>query len=130
MKTRLGIALLVLLGLTAFAPAPFPRTQRRGERDEITLKTFQGRWRVAKVELTTDGGTLVPYLAMTATHVRITHDRWTFMDGGREGGSRAVALDHGNNPPLLSMSDWPDVVGHQLGWPHSAAGQGDPDRVW
>jgi uncharacterized protein (TIGR03067 family) len=40
--------------------------------------------------------------------LRIAHDRWTFMNGDTEGGSRTVAIDPENNPPLLNMSDWPD----------------------
>jgi uncharacterized protein (TIGR03067 family) len=106
MKIRLGIALFVLLGLTAFAPAPFHKPERRGQPPEITLETFQGRWRVVNMQISHSNGPPTPYPA-SYTHVRVLRDRWTFMVQHTEGVSQSIAIDHRNKPPFLTFYDWP-----------------------
>src|SRR5262249_21144878 len=106
MKIRLGLALLLVFGLTAFAPAPFPRSGRRGQTDEITLESFQGRWRVVNMQLSQSGGPPTRYNA-SYTHVRVIQDRWTFMVQDTEGVNQAIVIDHRNKPPFLTFYDWP-----------------------
>jgi hypothetical protein len=43
------IALVVLSGLTAFAPAPFPR-MRRESNTAVSLTLLQGKWKPISVE--------------------------------------------------------------------------------
>ena len=47
MKAQVVLTLLALSAGLAFAPAPLPRTPRRGDANEITVDRFQGNWRVA-----------------------------------------------------------------------------------
>jgi hypothetical protein len=79
MKLRLGLSLLALLGLSAFAPAPFPRSSRRGDQAELTLTAFQGRWRVTKWQGSRASGQHHLYLAQSITHVRVKGGRWEFL---------------------------------------------------
>jgi uncharacterized protein (TIGR03067 family) len=54
---RTGLALIVLVGLTAFAPAPFPTRERRGESNTaISVARFQGKWKVETFEVYEQGG--------------------------------------------------------------------------
>src|SRR5262245_50825803 len=48
MKARLGVALTVLLGVTAFAPAPLPR-RARSAGNAIDLSRLEGRWKVVSM---------------------------------------------------------------------------------
>ena len=41
MKARLLVTLLAVFGLTAFAPAPLPRPQRRGDSNHISVGFHQ-----------------------------------------------------------------------------------------
>jgi hypothetical protein len=101
MKARLGIALLALLGLTAFAPAPLPRRERAHAGD-VTLSSFQGRWRVTKIQLSRADGRHVPIQA-SYTHVRVARHRWTFTYGNEEGASFDLTFDDSCKPPLLKF---------------------------
>jgi uncharacterized protein (TIGR03067 family) len=107
MNTRLGIVLLALLGPAAFAPAPFARTQRRGQSEEITLQSFQGRWRVVKMQFSQSGAPPIPYRA-SFTHVRVLQSRWTFLVQHTEGVSQTIIIDQRNKPPFLTFYDWPN----------------------
>jgi uncharacterized protein (TIGR03067 family) len=106
MKSRLGFVLIVLIGPAAFAPAPFPKTQRRGQSDEITLQSFQGRWRVVRMQLSQSGAPPIPYRS-SYTHARVVQDRWTFMVQQTEGVNQTIVIDHNNKPPFLTFYDWP-----------------------
>jgi hypothetical protein len=104
MKLRLGFALLVLLGLTAFAPAPFPKSGRRGQGDEITLQTFQGRWRVVNMQSSRGNGQHTPY-AWNVTHIKITNKTWEFLSGNDAGGGSGliISVDPGKKPAHLNF---------------------------
>ena len=49
------LALVTLMGVTAFAPAPLPRRER-GLTSGITIKDIQGTWRVVGIEEKQAGG--------------------------------------------------------------------------
>src|SRR4051794_33679219 len=77
MKTRLLLGCLVLLGATAFAPAPFPRRPGRA-RDTVAVDQIQGTWIILKLEMTDDRGGRADqgnYLS----EVRIENNRWSFI---------------------------------------------------
>jgi hypothetical protein len=50
MRCRLLLAVVVLLGLTAFAPAPFPKADKKKDR-----KSLEGTWTVADREYGSGG---------------------------------------------------------------------------
>ena len=104
MTTRLALAALVLFGLTAFAPSPFPKTQRGRKLSGLSLEAMQGTWTVKTLQTThangqpTDSGS---YLK----EVQIDGDRWSFVY--REGRNAAVhyniRIDNKVKPPQLNF---------------------------
>lgn len=89
MRHRFPLALLglvVLLGTTAFAPAPFLKPDRRNGADTELLTRLQGTWRMtAKQVMTPDGlGNM-----STRQHVRIEKGQWQFVStkGPPKGGA-------------------------------------------
>jgi uncharacterized protein (TIGR03067 family) len=106
MKPRIGLALLVLIGLTAFAPAPFPKSGRRGQSDEITLQSFQGRWRVTNMQSSRGNGQHVPY-NWNVTHIRVTSNRWEFVSGNAGGSFMTISIDPARKPAHLNFYNGP-----------------------
>jgi uncharacterized protein (TIGR03067 family) len=103
MTVRLTFAFAVLLGLTAFAPAPLPRADRRG-RSEITLDTFQGNWRVTNMETSRANGQHTPY-QWNVTHILIEKDRWSFVAGNAQVNSLYISVDGSKKPAHLNFYD-------------------------
>jgi len=104
MTTRLALAAIVLFALTAFAPSPFPKTQRDRKLSALSLEAMRGTWTVKSLQTThangqpTDGGS---YLK----EVQIDGDRWSFVY--REGRNSVVnyniRIDHKVKPPQLNF---------------------------
>lgn len=104
MKLRLGLALLLVIGPMAFAPAPLPRRTRGGEGDVVTLSSFQGNWRLVKrVDVRADGKH-VPTQS-PVTHIRITQDRWAFMAGNSQVNAFFISVDSSKKPAQLNFYD-------------------------
>src|SRR5262245_61208681 len=106
MSARLLLAIAVLVGLTAFAPAPLPKKQRT-HRDQISLAWLQGTWRVVKVE-TSSGGR---YQASgdDLAEIRVVGKRWTFVYGRasgqlNEGPTYDVAVDGARSPAWFDLT--------------------------
>ena len=55
MSARLPFV-LVLFGVVAFAPAPFPRQRRGSEDAAVSMRTMEGLWRVEAFGSTRDTG--------------------------------------------------------------------------
>jgi uncharacterized protein (TIGR03067 family) len=107
MKPRLLLALSILLAVTAFAPAPFPKTVRERDRNEIDMKTFQGTWGVVSMEIVQQGGgrNRLPDWGVDATGttaVQVKGDRWTYMSRGRESSSYRVDIDPTQRPAAIN----------------------------
>ena len=96
---RLTLGLIALFVLTAFAPAPFPRSGR--PRDEMSLEWCQGTWEVLNNE--SINGIEKRKSDWGITHVRIRGSRWTLMDRGREVVSYTIAVDGSKKPAHI---DW------------------------
>jgi uncharacterized protein (TIGR03067 family) len=84
MKARLVIALLAVLGATAFAPAPFPKTERRGGGDEISLRSLQGNWKAVRFDEIIGKNNERKEGGMWFGGVRIRGDRWSYLVNGDE----------------------------------------------
>lgn len=100
-KTNALAALLAVLTLTAFAPAPLPRAKRERRGGEaISIETFQGHWRVTSMERTSRTGKHTPH-NWQITHIRVRDDRWTFMANTTENTSYRLKIDGSKKPGLL-----------------------------
>lgn len=102
MNVRLLFALLVIALLTAFAPAPFPRSGRRGDTDTISLKSLQGVWRVTRSEQSQKDGSYQPYRT-TLTHIRIEEDQWCFSSHEKLVNRFSLAVDGTKKPAWLTF---------------------------
>lgn len=71
MTRRLLLAVVALAGLTAFAPAPFPKSQR----DTISLERIQGTWKVISLEVI-EKGNVPKQIDLSYTHIRVKEDYW------------------------------------------------------
>jgi uncharacterized protein (TIGR03067 family) len=103
MTRRLLIAVVALAGLTAFAPAPFPRPKReRGSGDDISMQTVQGTWRVVSMQRTSRDGKHSPH-KWAITHIRIRDGKWTFMENHTENTSYRLKVDGTKKPGQLDF---------------------------
>ena len=102
MRLRLGLALLLLIGPLAFAPAPLPRNARRGPSEEINLTNFQGSWRMTKRLTLHPKGKQSPS-ASSSTHVRVVDDRWSFMTNEKVGNTLVISIDPTKDPVQLNF---------------------------
>src|SRR4051812_31327779 len=100
--TRFVVLAVAGCCLTAFAPAPFPKTQRGGERDEITVQTFQGTWRVAGMKRSRRDGNHLPH-NWHVTHIRVQNDSWSFMQNGKSSGDYTIAITNNQKPAALDF---------------------------
>jgi uncharacterized protein (TIGR03067 family) len=117
MRIRLLLAAVALAGLTAFAPAPFPRP--RHDPTRIDLERLQGTWKVVSLVQTKAGGKRVPIrwgvLAVCTTqpppgvtHIRIRKDVWTYLErqpNGQmhENTSYRIAVDPAKKPCAIDF---------------------------
>jgi hypothetical protein len=71
---RLLLALAVLVGATAFAPAPFPK--RRPEAS-IDLNGLQGTWKIVRrFQYEAGQKKEMPVNQQDSSHIRIVKDTW------------------------------------------------------
>jgi hypothetical protein len=74
----LATALVALIGLTAFAPAPFVRPDRKRDRDGADLlASLQGTWSISSKVRMNPNGNLSKY--STSQKLRIENDTWQFV---------------------------------------------------
>jgi hypothetical protein len=78
--TRLAFALIALAGLTAFAPAPFPKPDRRDGEVQVGLQSLRGRWRIVRVEEVDGQGKRRVKKSDNVPFVRIQDDLWTYLN--------------------------------------------------
>jgi uncharacterized protein (TIGR03067 family) len=107
MRPRLLAALIALAGLTAFAPAPFPKP--RQERTLIDLTRFQGTWKVIGHHNYPAGQK--QRAEWSITHIRIAKDRWTLLEAARENATYRIGLDPKKKPCEV---DWRSDQGRIL----------------
>jgi uncharacterized protein (TIGR03067 family) len=75
MKVFYVLAALAAVGLTGFSPAPFPRTERKREVDDMTA--LQGTYRVVEYGRPNMGGGAA-LIRRTEMKVQISGNKWTF----------------------------------------------------
>jgi uncharacterized protein (TIGR03067 family) len=98
--SRVLVSLVVLVAVTAFAPAPFPRLERK-RVETIDLAALRGLWRAVSIEEVQPDGSLkgIPW---RVRHVRIEEDRWAF---GSEISPAAlrISLDRTHRPIVIDL---------------------------
>jgi uncharacterized protein (TIGR03067 family) len=95
------LALLVLGGSTAFAPAPFPRHGKSSIKGD--LASLQGVWTVTRSRPGISDDLPVPTLK-----VKIEGSKWTFLRDGPQGRVSSITyeitLDTKHNPPHIDIT--------------------------
>jgi uncharacterized protein (TIGR03067 family) len=78
---RVSLALVVLLALTAFAPAPFPKVARHGSGgDAISLQHFQGKWELVRNETIAPNGKRSEWKNGNLVAVRVKGNQWIYLE--------------------------------------------------
>jgi uncharacterized protein (TIGR03067 family) len=77
MHVRLLAALLVLCGLTAFAPAPMPR-RAKSDSNAVSLRRMTGDWRVVSMWRYGPNGQIA-YHIDAWSEIRIRDGQWQFV---------------------------------------------------
>lgn len=114
---RLAAALLAVLGLTAFAPAPLPRPARRGgEIAAISLETCQGTWRIVREEEVRVGGWGEKRL--TSRFIRIHGGEWVSLNSNKEEAPGYTIRIDGSTTPA------------RIGWYSSNRNAGATEPTW
>jgi uncharacterized protein (TIGR03067 family) len=102
MRLRL-FALLLAAGAAAFAPAPFPRPERRPGQDLISVENFQGSWRVASMMNSSRDGRHRPY-NWHIDQIRVKGGTWTFVDkNGSDSASYTLVIRNEHKPAWLDF---------------------------
>jgi uncharacterized protein (TIGR03067 family) len=101
MRPRLGLAIVLVFGPLAFAPAPFPKKARPGPEPEISLKSFQGAWRIVRIDETVRGR-IIP-TRVSVTGVSVKGDRWSFEPANYAGARLDLSIDHTRQPAQLTF---------------------------
>lgn len=98
MKYRIAVAALVLFGLTAFAPAPLPRKERRGGPPSVDLKAIQGVWTAVSIKEVQNGRW--QDIGWGVRHVYVRNNVWGF---DSDGTGFYVTLDPSRRPPTIDF---------------------------
>jgi uncharacterized protein (TIGR03067 family) len=92
MCIRILIAAIATLGVTAFAPAPFPRPDRRDD-----LQKLVGTWTVTRYER---AGAPVPAAPGNTLKVEIEGNKWSFLRVNAAGTMRLTAYSFLLDPKM------------------------------
>jgi uncharacterized protein (TIGR03067 family) len=97
--SRISFALLAVMALTAFAPAPLPRRDAR-IRDSLSVKDLLGVWRATELYNTPNKALLDP-AANGVGHVTISDAKWVF--GRQNGTTYDLKIDPSKNPAEIDF---------------------------
>src|SRR5687768_13543605 len=98
---RVLLAMLAVMSLTAFAPAPFPKAQRRDVAG-ISLESLRGTWRAVKFEsITPQGGR--SEIGLWFQQVRVQDDQWFYIANGKENPSYRIVVDGAKKPATIDF---------------------------
>jgi uncharacterized protein (TIGR03067 family) len=103
---QIALALMIVLGLTAFAPAPFPRAERRAGKDRLDLDAIQGVWEAVSIDEMRDGR--LHRVSWPVRRIYVRGKRWGF---DQDGGGFYVTLDASRRPSTIDFRDGPGQNG-------------------
>ena len=103
-NARLLLACLALVGATAFAPAPFPRS-RKAALEGVTVERIQGDWTILQLHMTEANGGKRDQ-GKSLSRIRIEKDRWTFCnsDPARPSIGYLLSIDPKRTPVAIDLS--------------------------
>jgi uncharacterized protein (TIGR03067 family) len=91
--------------LTAFAPAPFPRSRPRSDRAALSLKELQGLWQVVRRESVTSDENLPVQETRATSSVLIHGSKWASFDiEGLEMSRYTIAVHASARPARIEWS--------------------------
>jgi hypothetical protein len=120
MRIRLiALAVLAVAGLTAFAPAPFTKTDRRKDQADA-LDALQGTWSMTEKTRMGPAGQVLNY-STTTQKVRIEKDSWQFVRpgfaarGGKGGkGGKGGGGGLGGGPAAGGFGGGPTSIAYKI----------------
>ena len=104
MRVRLLVALLVLCGPTAFAPAPMPRREK-SDRHAVSLQRMTGDWHVESMWRYGPNGRIA-YHIDAWKEIRIHDGQWRFCyapEVSRVGAVYHLAIDASSKPAAIDF---------------------------
>jgi uncharacterized protein (TIGR03067 family) len=146
MHLRLLLALLIVPGMLAFTPAPFPKPGRRSGQTALNLDSLQGTWKVEKAERTSNDGSY-RVVADPVTHILVEKDIWVFMQGkGRRSNEYRIVVDASKKPVWFTFRGKTQAAGgtdglmtrvgervkvlYQWGQPRAQSFEKPPGEYW
>jgi uncharacterized protein (TIGR03067 family) len=108
---RCILVLITVLSL-AFAPTPFPKTTA----NHISLRNFQGTWKVISMEAVDEGGKKKP-TPWNVTRIRVKGDQFTYLAGDMQIGRDRFTIDANKKPALIDLysPDWKEGKPYRVG---------------
>jgi uncharacterized protein (TIGR03067 family) len=103
---RVVVALLAVLGVTAFAPAPFPRAERRGAGPRLDLNAIQGVWTAVSID-EMRGGKL-QRISWGVRRIYVRQGVWGF---DQDGSGFYVTLNASRRPVTIDFRSAPGENG-------------------
>src|SRR5262245_52842814 len=99
---RFTVAVLAVMWLTAFAPAPFP-IGRRDSKGNLSLAEIQGTWSVIRTGWLRDGTTFEPWGWLK--EIRIEKDVLTFVSHSYPNNSPSyyIVIGHSQTPATIDF---------------------------
>jgi uncharacterized protein (TIGR03067 family) len=101
---RVIVALVALVGLTAFAPAPLPRPPLLARGDHISLRHFQGKWHQVRIENIEPNGERKEWKNANVVAVRVKGDQWIYLGpNDRVNATYTLTVQEARGPAAI---DW------------------------
>src|SRR5262245_55941167 len=101
MKARLGLAVLAAACLTAFAPAPLPRAERRSS-PRLDLNAIQGVWTAVSIKEMQNGQWQT--VAWGVRRIYVRKGVWGF---DSDGSGFHITVNPSRNPPTIDFRSSP-----------------------
>jgi uncharacterized protein (TIGR03067 family) len=103
---RVVLALLAVLGVTAFAPAPFPRTERRSAEARLDLNAIQGVWAAVSIDVMQNGK--LRRISWGVRRIYVRKGVWGF---DQDGSGFYVTLNASRRPVTIDFRSAPGEKG-------------------
>jgi uncharacterized protein (TIGR03067 family) len=99
MVARLFVALIVVMGLTAFAPAPLPRRDTR-PKDGVDVASLVGSWKATRL---LSNNIPIDVASNGVSNVTITVNQWVFSSGPNNRTEYDLKIDHTKKPAEINF---------------------------
>jgi uncharacterized protein (TIGR03067 family) len=103
---RVVVSLVAVLGVTAFAPAPFPKTERRNAEPPLGLNAIQGVWAAVSIDEMQNGK--LQRISWGVRRIYVRKDVWGF---DQDGSGYYVTLNSSRRPVTIDFRSSPGENG-------------------